>query len=100
MTARRVRFTRTAARHLENEHAWWLANRDYKELFPTELQEALDVLSALPGAGSLYDRTPVVGLRRVYVRALGCHVYYTFDETEVIVRAFWPARREHGPRLR
>jgi hypothetical protein len=27
-------------------------------------------------------------------------MYYTFDNTEVIVRAFWPARRERGPRLR
>jgi len=24
-------------------------------------------------------------------------VYYTFDDHEVIVRAFWGARRERGP---
>ena len=100
MTERKVRFTRTAARHVRNEHAWWLANRDYQEPFPVALQEAITLLGALPGAGSAYDRTPVSGLRRVYARTLGCHLYYTFTETEVIVRAFWPARREHGPRLR
>jgi hypothetical protein len=100
LIARRIRFTRTAARHVKNEHTWWLANRDYKELFSTELQEATKLVSTLPGAGSVYDQVPVPGLRRVYLRALGCHLYYTFDDTEVIVRALWPARREHGPRLR
>jgi hypothetical protein len=85
---------------VKKEHAWWLANRDYKELFSIELDEATRMLSALPGAGAVYDRTPVAGLRRVYVRGLGCHLYYTFDEIEVIIRAFWPARRERGPILR
>jgi hypothetical protein len=42
----------------------------------------------------------VPGLRRMYIRTLGCHLYYTFEEAEVVVRAFWPARRERGPRLR
>jgi hypothetical protein len=100
LTERRVRFTRTATRHVKNEHEWWLANRDYKDLFSAELEEATKLLRALPGAGAVYSRSPVPALRRVYVRALGCHLYYTFDEAEVIVRAFWPARRERGPRLR
>jgi hypothetical protein len=34
------------------------------------------------------------------MQKLACHVYYTFDENEVIVRAVWSARREHGPMLR
>ena len=99
MTERRVRFTKTASRHVQHEHTWWLANRDYKELFSLELQEAIKLLGVLPGAGTPYTRASVPGLRRIYVRAVGCHLYYTFDETEVIVRAFWPARRERGPRL-
>ena len=85
---------------MKQEHEWWLANRDYKDLFTSELQDAITFLRTLPGAGTPYARTPVSGLRRAYVRALGCHLYYTFDDSEVIVRAFWPARREHGPRLR
>jgi plasmid stabilization system protein ParE len=100
LTDRRVRFTRTAARHVRQEHTWWLANRDYKELFSSELQEAIKLLGVLPGAGTPYTQTPVTELRRIYIRAIGCHAYYTFNETEVIVRAFWPARRERGPRLR
>ena len=85
---------------MKQEHTWWLANRDHKGLFSEALQEAIEILGVLPGAGTPYARTPIPGLRRIYVRALGCHLYYTFSETEVIVRAFWPARREHSPRLR
>ena len=74
MTDRRVRFTATARRHVTREHTWWLENRDYRELFATEVEQA--------------------------VRVLGCHLYYTFDDHQVIVRALWGARRERGPALR
>jgi hypothetical protein len=33
------------------------------------------------------------------LQKLGCHLYYTFDDDEVIVRALWGARREHGPEI-
>ncbi len=35
----------------------------------------------------------------MYVRKIACHVYYTFDEHDVIVHALWGAFRGHGPRL-
>lgn len=79
---------------------WWLANRDYQEVFATELESALRLLSVLPGAGTTYARSRVPGVRRAYVTKLACHLYYTFNPDEVIVRAFWGARRERGPRLR
>lgn len=99
MTDRHVRFTATARRHLEREHTWWLENRDYRELFATELEQAVRVLAVLPGAGTLYTQTKAMGLRRLFIRSLGCHLYYTFDDRQVIVRAMWGARRERGPRL-
>ncbi|MBI3403638.1 MAG: hypothetical protein HY048_19670 [Acidobacteria bacterium] len=38
---------------------------------------------------------------RIHVEVfVACHLYYTFDEQHVIVRALWGARRLHGPRLR
>ena len=43
--------------------------------------------------------TGTLGLRRLFVRKLNCHLYYTFDEQEVVVRALWGARREHGPTI-
>lgn len=100
MKARRVRFTATARRHVDRERTWWLENRDDQDLFATELEAATQVLAVLPGAGTPYTQAHVQGLRRLYVRKLTCHLYYTFDDDEVIVRAFWGARRERGPQLR
>lgn len=51
----------------------------------------------LPGAGTSYPQADVPGIRRVYLEKVACHIYYTFDDNEVIVRAFWGARRRRGP---
>lgn len=97
MKPRRVRFTATAQEHVRREHTWWLENRDRSELFVTELEEALQVLRLLPGAGAPYTTASVTGLRRIYLRKVGCHVYYTFNKQEVIVRALWGAMRGRRP---
>ena len=100
MNPRRVRFTATARRHVRREKEWWLENRIHAGVFVTEFEEALRILAWLPGAGTSYTQAAVAGLRRIYVPKVACHLYYTFDEREVIVRAFWGARRRRGPRLR
>jgi plasmid stabilization system protein ParE len=97
---RRVRFTATAQGHVRREKAWWLANRDNVEVFAEELEQALKIAAMLPGAGSPYGRSPVSGVRRLYLRRVGVHLYYTFDDDEVIVRALWGARLERGPQLK
>jgi hypothetical protein len=94
---RRVRFTATAEAHVEHEHTWWRENRDYHELFRAELDLAIQLVAILPGTGSAYTLADTPGLRRLYLSRIGCHLYYTFDDDEVIVRALWGARREHGP---
>ncbi len=99
MTERRVRFTATAEQHVEHERVWWLTNRDHQALFATELQSATRILAILPSAGTPYLLTPIPELRRLYLRKISCHVYYTFDDDEVIVRALWGARRERGPMI-
>jgi hypothetical protein len=100
LTPRLVRFTATARRHVQREKVWWIENRVNIDAFATELEEALRFVALLPGAGSAYSRTGVAGLRRVYMRKIDCHLYYTFDERQVIVRALWGARRRSGPRLK
>ncbi|MGH9387162.1 MAG: type II toxin-antitoxin system RelE/ParE family toxin [Vicinamibacterales bacterium] len=97
MNERRVRFTATADEHVDRERTWWRDHRDHQELFATELENALQILALLPGAGTPYTQSPTPDLRRIYLRKLGCHLYYTFDDREVIVRAMWGARRERGP---
>ena len=97
MKPRRVRFTETATSHVVHELAWWLENREQSALFASELEKAVEILALLPGAGALYAYPGVPGLRRLYIRKLGCHLYYTFDADHIIIRAVWGARRERGP---
>ena len=79
MKTRRLRFTAAALEHVRRENAWWLANRDHVDVFTEELERALQIVSALPGAGTLYAQSPVPGVRRVYLRRGAAHLYYTFD---------------------
>jgi hypothetical protein len=44
-----------------------LANRDHSDVFTEELEQALQIIAALPGAGTLYAQSPVPGVRRVYL---------------------------------
>lgn len=99
MTKRRVRFTDTARDHVSLERTWWLKNRDHQALFAAEIARAIEILATLPGAGTLYPGTSTAALRRLFIRKLNCHFYYSFDDEEVIVRALWAARRERGPLL-
>lgn len=99
MKTRRVRFTATAQRQVRSEKQWWLENRDHVEVFATEMREALRVVKLLPGAGALYRHARVIGIRRIYLPKVAYHLYYTFDDDEVLVRALWNARRGRGPVL-
>jgi plasmid stabilization system protein ParE len=89
---RRVRFTETAISHVGRERAWWLENRDHSALLASELEKAVETPGPPAGAGTLYVHSGVPDLRRLYIRKLGCHLYYTFDADDVIVRAVWGAR--------
>lgn len=99
MKDRRVSFTFTAQQHVAREKAWWLENREHTEVFAEELEQALKIVATLPGAGTVYTRSPISGVRRVYLRRVALHLYYTFGDGEVIVRALWGARRERGPQF-
>ena len=99
MKPRHVRFTVTAEQHIARENTWWLENRDRVDVFAEELEQAIKIIATLPGAGTPYASSPIPGVRRVYLRRIALHLYYTFDDSEVIVRALWGARRERGPEL-
>jgi hypothetical protein len=64
-----------------------LANRDYPDVFTSELERALDIISRMPGVGSPYATSPVPRVRRVYLRRTSLHPYYTFDDREILIRA-------------
>jgi hypothetical protein len=94
---RRVQFTATARRHVVRERDWWIKNREQLGVFASDLDRTMDLIAMLPGVSSSYARVP--GMRRVFVERIGVHVYFTFDDDTVIVRAVWGARKRRGPRL-
>lgn len=44
-----MRFTTTAQDHVAREQQWWLENRDYRDLFATELEEAVALVARCRG---------------------------------------------------
>ena len=97
MTLRRVRFTATAREHVRLLKHWWQLNSVRPEILDHDLEEAIKMLSALPGIGSPYPTAPIPGVRRFYLERLMSHLYYTFNERELIIRALWHARRGSRP---
>lgn len=100
MTRRKVRFTATARKHLRDFKQWWQENSAHAEILPADLDQALRMLSVLPGIGSPYSYLQIHGLRRFYLERLVSHLYYTFDERELVIHALWHARRGSGPDFR
>jgi plasmid stabilization system protein ParE len=96
---RRVRFTKTARRHVRQLREWWQENSDRPAILHDDLEDALALLSRLPGIGSPYPSAPIPAVRRFYLERLMCHLYYTFDADQLVVRAIWHARRGLGPKL-
>lgn len=43
----------------------------------TEVESAVRILALLPGAGTRYTHADTPDLRRLYLRKLDCHLYYT-----------------------
>ena len=78
---------------------WQLENGLDGAPFATELHEAFLVLSLIPGVGSPYRPGEFPGLRRLFLKGIASHLYYTFTEDEVIVRGLWHTSRGHGPDL-
>ena len=97
MTRRRVRFTATAQEQVRLLKQWWQENSARPEILHEDLGEAIKLLSVIPGIGSSYPAAPVIGVRRLYLERLMSHLYYSYDQREVVIRALWHARRGSGP---
>lgn len=97
MTGRRVSLTFTARNQIDLEHRWWLEHRNHRSLFEVELGAALNLLALLPGIGTPYELSPMPGVRRLYLDKVACHLYYTYDDEQIIIRSMWGATRGRGP---
>lgn len=79
---------------------WWKKNTPRPELVVEEIEQALRLIAALPGAGAPYELGPVRGVRRLHLKKLSAHLYYSVPDGEVVVvRAIWHTSREGGPPL-
>lgn len=99
MTRRQVVFAEVARDQLRAAKIWWVENDLPVQILADEIEQAITFLAWLPGAGSLYPQAKIAGLRRLYLRRISSHFYYTFTRDVVTVRAFWHAKRGHGPFL-
>ena len=97
MTRRKIRFTATAQNHVRLLRRWWSESSAHPEILQQDLDKAIGTLSILPGIGVRYPSAPIPGVRRLYLERLTSHLYYTYDEREIIIRALWHARRGSGP---
>jgi hypothetical protein len=69
-------------------------------LFLGELTRALDLLNSLPMLGAPYPhRTAPEGMRRLVMRQVKCHLYYTVDAERrlLLVHAIWHSSRGDLP---
>jgi plasmid stabilization system protein ParE len=99
LNRRRVQVTAVARDQLAAVKAWQLENGLDVTLLGAEVHEAFLLLSLIPGAGTPYPNREVGGLRRLFLRRIAYHLYYTFTDEAVVVRAFWHTSRGHGPEL-
>ena len=92
-----LRTTDIADAHAQKIHAWWREHRPAApDLFLTELEQTLQLLSGMPGIGVSYR-----GIRRILMRRARFFLYYAIDEEarEVEIQSIGHASRGIGPRL-
>ena len=97
MNPRSVVFVKAAHEQLRAAKTWWIENQRPVAILVDEIEQAVRLLAWMPGAGNLYPHAGIDGLRRLYLRRSSSHVYYTFTQNTVTIRAFWHARRGYGP---
>lgn len=98
-----VRFTRRAARHVDEAGGWWHANRTKAPgALREELARALQVITTQPDAGATARNVRLAGVRRILLRRVNYHLYYRLVESpsrSIQVVALWHAGRGDGPEL-
>jgi plasmid stabilization system protein ParE len=98
-----VRFTRRAARHVDEAGRWWHANRTKAPgVLREELAQALQLVTSQPDAGATARNIRLAGVRRVLLRRVNYYLYYRLVESpsrSIQVVALWHAGRGDGPKL-
>jgi plasmid stabilization system protein ParE len=90
-----------AQHHFEVKDTWWRENRDEKDLFTDEFDQALRRIAEFPMNGQQYRMARGKLILRVLMNRTLCHVYYWYgpEVDTVEIHAIWGAARRRGPRL-
>jgi hypothetical protein len=98
-----VRFTRRAARHVDEAGRWWRTNRPKAPgALREELARALQAITAQPDAGATARNLRLAGVRRILLRRVSYHLYYRLVDSPsryVQVVALWHTSRGDEPEL-
>jgi plasmid stabilization system protein ParE len=95
-----VRLTPRALAEAKRIKTWWLRNRPAApHLFEEELSATLTRIQTTPSAGSVYAARLEVEVRRMLMPKTHNHIYYAFENDEIVVLSLWGARRGRSPRL-
>lgn len=95
-----VEVTPRAAIQIEAAAVWWARNRPAApDAIRVDFQEAKVLLSRQPGVGARSSTARYPDLRRLYLSRVRYHVYYRVRAEEIVIVAFWHARRGSGPDL-
>lgn len=98
--ALRIKISARAAAEVRHAADWWLANRPAAPgAVGLDFAEAVALLAEQPGIGAKYEGSRVLGVRRLFLGRVGYFIYYTADDQDLTVLAFWHSSREDQPRL-
>jgi plasmid stabilization system protein ParE len=88
----------SAEQQLREAVDWWERNAS-RDVFLSELDRALALVSEVPGAGAPFTRAKRPGTRRLLLRRVRHWVYYAVDPSKevVYVLAVWGNQRGADP---
>lgn len=96
-----VRFTRRAARQVEEAGRWWRENRSKApEALREELERALELIAAQPQVGARARNLALAGVRRLLLSRVNYHLYYRVSDRPpegIQIIALWHAKRGSRP---
>lgn len=98
----RVLIARRAAAQIRSASAWWIEHRDKApEALAEDVEQALDLVGALPATGQRVSHPRLAELRRLHLSRIHYYLYYSVDRPAdtVEVLALWHVRRGMPPRL-
>jgi plasmid stabilization system protein ParE len=83
---------------LKKAQQWWLENRDLApDALGEDIQAAFGLVAKQPEIGAKVLNAKLADVRRLHLGRIRYFLYYRLKGDDLIVLAFWHARRGRGP---